>query len=205
MNAQAKPATITHDVRVEPWPGKPGEWVGRGRKTIIVDGEQWGSIHCEGHGCHGVHYWFKQTGEDGAIQEHVGTVALGPSKGEDRYREVKVWGDKQEARELGLHTWSTDAEKAKLKPVADRLQAKAEWLVVNGLLINPCTIAARQERARKAYDKRQAEEADLETKRFESKANAAIRAVIGLDAISTADRDVLKAGIVEAMKWAQTQ
>lgn len=203
MNAQAKPAatTITHDVRVEPWPGLPGEWVGRGRKTIIVDGEQWGSIHCEGHGCHGVSYWFQQSDVGGAIQEYAGTSI----KGGDRYRDVKVWGEKREKRDLGLYAFSSPEDMAKLKPVADRLQAKAEWLVANGLLVSPQTIASRIEKARKTIEKRAAEDADLERKRFESKADSAIRSIIALDRLSNADLNELKDRIVAAMKWAQTQ
>ena len=38
---------MIQDIRIEPWPPS------RGRRRILVDGVEWGSIHMEAHGCHG--------------------------------------------------------------------------------------------------------------------------------------------------------
>jgi hypothetical protein len=45
------------DIRIEPWPPE------RGRKSILVNGAKWGSVHMESHGVHGATYHFRQDPE----------------------------------------------------------------------------------------------------------------------------------------------
>jgi hypothetical protein len=143
--ATGKLAPRKPEVRLEPWPGDNARWPVRGRKRILVDDVAWGAIHMEGHGVHGVSYWFEQKGIQGAIQE---TKPSSSNSAKTYATTIKVRSGGRRAR----------FDDEKLAPIDERLIDQVHELIKRGLLKHPDVVQQEQEAARARYQQRCAEE-----------------------------------------------
>ncbi len=170
-------------IKIEPW---PGEHI-RGRKTIMVDGVQWGSIHMQSCGPTGVYYTFCENGT-GEITEEVASAYPGHSP---RNVVIRVWGEKQHFRNL---------ERGEApKPLDLRLLDMVVVLIENGQLRHPDVVcAAKKKEVEKHRAIIAAENAKTEAA-FETKARSVC------DDLGVDTSEHLVAVVVAAMKWAQTQ
>jgi hypothetical protein len=121
-------------VSIVPWPPV------HGRKRIMVDGVQWGTIFMESHGPRGNHYWFSQQGKGGAILDGDSDRSPGSR------RTVKVESFNVDGRP------GTTERAASLH---DRLLAKVRSLIERGWLVHPDVIAKQQDDARKRMQARE--------------------------------------------------
>lgn len=168
------------DVRIEPWPGD-GAYPVRGRKKIMVDGVQWGTIHMESHGSGGVSYWFEQKGYQGAIQD--------PAKMAKHLRnsaiEVRV-NNSRRAR------WGDDAP---VMPTETRLLDQVNALIASNQLRHPEVVEREVAERKMRYQERcTAEEAEQRASDL-----AAAHALIEAHAPGLNDRDPLANAIADAL------
>lgn len=173
---------VERSIRIEPFPPF------RGRKMILVDGEQWGSINMEQRGRHGVSYWFEQKSKwhHGAITDPdlpkrwQGSNRLHPT--------IKVDGDRiAERRRRG---------EAQIKPVEVRLLDKAVELVNRGLLKHPADVEREGDASRLAFRKQLAEEDAAKDAAYLAKAHD----LIAEHAPGLNDRDALASAIAAELK-----
>jgi hypothetical protein len=176
QTAASKAAPV---VTIEPWPGE-GQWVWRGRKKILVDGEQWGTIYMEGHGCHGVGYWFEQVGVHGRISE---------SGKQGRHSWIEV-------RSIKPSRWSGEQPPA---PIEQRLRDQARDLVARQMLKDPAAI----ERERAAAAERRRSRGEQEAKQQQAADLAAAHALIAEHAPGLNDREPLANAIAGALATAR--
>ena len=119
---------IVQIVTIEPWPPVLG------RKRIMVDRVQWGTIFMESHGPRGNHYWFSQQGQGGAIMDPNNKRLPGSRP------TVKV-----ESYDLAGRPGTRERD----KELSDRLHAMAGSLIERGLLVHPDVILGTKEAHRK--------------------------------------------------------
>jgi hypothetical protein len=139
-------SALSRSVAILPYPPQ------RGRKRIIVDGEPWGAIHPEFHGCNGVSYWFQQWNQPGAITDQ-----------NDKNRAVTV-------RAGGRHRRSINPADA-----GELLLAKAIELVERRLLKHPSTVKLEQKAAHKRLQELLAAEAREQHERNIAVARALVK------------------------------
>jgi len=176
MSAMASYILDMTNIRIEPFPPN------RGRKAILVDGERWGNIHMEQHGCWGSSYWFQQIGYDGAIYEEAGKSRL-------RQRPIEVRSDgKRSTLDYGPFL-----------PMEVKLAIKARELVRRGLLRHPNVVTTEKAAAAERFRQHCADEA---AKRRESDLTTA-HALIEQHAPGLNDREPLANAIAEALQTAR--
>src|SRR5215471_12474912 len=118
---------IVQIVTIEPWPPVLG------RKRIMVDRVQWGTIFMESHGLRGNHYWFSQQGQGGAIMDPNNKRLPGSRP------TVKV-----ESYDLAGRPGTRERD----KELSDRLHAMAGSLIERGLLVHPDVIEGQKNKTR---------------------------------------------------------
>jgi hypothetical protein len=175
------------DIRIEPWPGI------RGRKRILVDGVEWGSIHMESHGCHGPTYHFVQMGSNGGYLSE-------PSASGRSHHDISVQATGKRRRQ------------ADEPPINQLLLYKIRELIEAGKLRDPAVVKGEQKREAEAMAARNAEIEAEERREFEARADAAITEasnndLLGgtLEFVHEDQRAILRDAIMAAMRWAQTR
>jgi hypothetical protein len=198
------------EITIEGWPDKRRGGIDRapGRRKILVDGVQWGSILPERHGRRGTIYTFHD------------------STGKTIFRDVGDRSCRVEVRTDGGHKTSVVQ---RLLDIQAELLSTAQTLVADSLLRSPEVIASEKA----ARDARVQVIMDDERQEFAARAAAAIKPSMNLgmaaekllamiDATDLdqshpikvfAERlrcellafDQMTADVVEAMRWAQTR
>lgn len=155
----------------------------KGRRAIIVNGEEWGYVSQQVHGSRGASYAFFQTGGYTVRVPHgAGTHT------------VSVPGDKLAQKH--------NRNAAAVAPLEDRLLAKAIELVADGHLRDPRVIwDEKQTRAREITEREQRRRADKKAA-FGERAAACLP---GGALPNEAENAATIAKIIEAMEWAQSQ
>jgi len=186
---------MTERITIIPYLGE------RGRLQVMVGNVRYGVVHIRQHGRKGTSYYFRQAGSQG------GAVRREHRTGDRSYM-VEIFGDKMAKRMAPVH--------AKVRPVQARLLTEACKLVKEGLLVSELVHRNRVVKINEEAAQRQ-RQAQLEVdEEFTKRANEAIKAALkrmplvemidGYNAdFSPEGRELLKAEIVEAMKWAQSK
>jgi hypothetical protein len=170
------------DIRIEPWPPT------RGRKSIIVDGAKWGSVHMDTHGVHGPTYSFIQDGIPGYLQE--------PSAS-GHFSHV-----------IGVRATSRKYRPKDEPPIESLILDKVRELIAAGRLRDPAVVKAEQQTRIDADRQRAAEIAAAEQREFEAHAAEAIHraaSAVGGLLINVQAIEALQSEIIAAMRWAQTK
>jgi hypothetical protein len=159
-----------------------------GRKKIMVDGVQWGSITMERCGRNGSKYTF----------EGIRIPFSNRRQDSDRTSPVVIWSDKVAQRQAPTGV--------KVAPLDVRLWATACDLIKKKLLISPAEMEAKRREENEKVITARAEIMRAERAKFEAKAEECLEG-FAIDHLfkSSGDRDAIKAKIIEAMKWAQSQ
>lgn len=166
---------------------EPGE---RGRKAIMVAGEQWGRARMESHGPNGICYFF----EDMAGNV-LGTNEKG-RRGMEQFRAFNLVGDKIARR----RTRGGEPEPA---PLQQRMHAAvAEWIKLK-LLRSPADVRADADRERERYQASVTAAEKAEQAELEAKAKETIESLVGWNCPKIAPEDI--ATMVAAFRWAQTK
>jgi hypothetical protein len=180
MTEQKQP----HDIRIEPWPPT------RGRKSILVDGAKWGSVHMETHGVHGPTYNFVQDGAPGYIMEPGAN---------GRFHVISVRATNKRRRP------------GDEPPIEQLVFNKVHQLVAEGRLRDPVAAKADTDRRLAEAEAVRQRVAEKEQSEFEERADQAIQSASDettgglLEFINDQQRMILRDAIVAAMRWAQTK
>jgi len=161
---------IVQIITIEPWPPVLG------RKRIMVDRVQWGTIFMESHGPRGNHYWFSQQGTGGAIL--------------DRDRERRP-GDRRTVKVESYDLAGRPGTRERDKELSDRLHAMAGSLIERGLLVHPDVIVGQKADRERALAEREAAERAERRKSDFKKAFSTIRAHTVPDSVDSSQRAVI--------------
>lgn len=198
MNAARTIASARH-IAIEPFKRSQYD---RGSKKILVDGEEWGEIEMQAHGCHGPSYH---------ISDIQGPLMVPRGKG---------WGKRKD--ELTEHSFRPvsaksvrianiglpEDRKTKIAPTEDQLRDHVASLIEADVLRSPAVRQREVDTEHAKYTKRRAENEQKALAEFEARALAAIGIHLTTYLADNANQgtvDGLKARIIGAMRWAQTQ
>lgn len=168
-----------------------------GHRIIFVDALAWGTIEMDSHGPRGTSYTFHDA--HGHLIRQPSYVS--PTRGQ-QYADVRVYSDKAEKRRARLK-----GREVEIRPLAVRLIETVWVLIQQGDLKAPDVLEREREAREKDW---QASRERMEAEKnaaFGAKADECLMPVVRAAGNTglRIDVDALRASIVDAMKWAQSQ
>lgn len=170
----------------------------RGGRWVEVDERAWATIHMTQHGSGGNKFHFRQIGGEMIM------IPLERQTVTRRFRTFEVRGDKMERRYME-HDRKPGQPMVVPAPVEERLLEAAKNLIAKGLIIHPDEMEKRREAARAVMRASAARGEAAKDRKFTERARKVMEAAGVARWIGTNRGTLLITGMVEAMKWAQSQ